>query len=293
MTARKVWVEAALNGPWGQLRQPLIPSTVEDIVADGIACARAGAAIIHVHAYDERGAAQTFDWQVYARIIGGIRAKVDVPVYPSIPSASLAPGGAETSPVARFAHTEELARRGLLELAVVDPGSVNFASFADIPAGLPGHVYLNPEADIRHGLALAARHGFHPGYAIYEPGFTRLGAALWRATPGCPRPLYRFMFSDGFAWGFPPQPFGLEAHARHLEHEAPGSPWMAAGLDVDILSLIPEVVRQGGHIRVGLEDAPFGTTMGNVLWVEEAVALIRSHGAEPATAADVRAGLRA
>jgi len=293
MPARKVWIEAALNGPWGQARQPLIPSTVDDIVAEGIACAKAGAAIIHVHAYDARGAAQTFDWQAYARIIEGIRARVDVPVYPSIPSAALAPGGVETSPVARFAHTEELARRGLLELSVVDPGSVNFSSFAEMPAGRAGHVYLNPEADIRHGLALAARYGFHPGYAIYEPGFTRLGAALWRSTVACPRPLYRFMFSDGFAWGFPPRAFGLEAHARLLEHEAPGAPWMAAGLDVDILPLIPEVVRRGGHVRVGLEDAPLGTEKGNLRWVEEAVRLLQKSGAEPATAADVRAGLKA
>ncbi|HRD77979.1 MAG TPA: 3-keto-5-aminohexanoate cleavage protein, partial [Hyphomicrobiaceae bacterium] len=170
MAAHRVWIEAALNGPWGQARQPGIPSTVEAIVAEGIACASAGAAIIHVHAYDAPGTAQTFDWQVYARIIEGIRAKVDVPVYPSIPSAALAPGGEETSPAARFAHTEELARRGLLELSVVDPGSVNFASFNDVRLGRTGHVYLNPEPDIRYGLALAAKHGFHPGYAIYEPG---------------------------------------------------------------------------------------------------------------------------
>jgi 3-keto-5-aminohexanoate cleavage enzyme len=32
------------------------------------------------------GGPQTFDWQVYARIIAGIRAKIDVPVHPAIPS---------------------------------------------------------------------------------------------------------------------------------------------------------------------------------------------------------------
>src|SRR5215470_17435372 len=44
------------------------------IVGEGIACAAAGACIIHVHAYDG-GGPQTFDWQVYARIIEGIRAR--------------------------------------------------------------------------------------------------------------------------------------------------------------------------------------------------------------------------
>ena len=76
---RKVWIEAALNGAWSRAWQPGIPDTVEAIVAEGIACAQAGATIVHVHAYDG-GGPQTHDWQVYARIIEGIRAKVDVPI---------------------------------------------------------------------------------------------------------------------------------------------------------------------------------------------------------------------
>ena len=49
-----VWLEAALNGPWARTLQPGMPITVGELVSDGIVCARAGAAIIHVHAYDER-----------------------------------------------------------------------------------------------------------------------------------------------------------------------------------------------------------------------------------------------
>lgn len=41
----KVWVEAALNGAWGRDRQPAIPVSVDEIVADGIASARAGPAV--------------------------------------------------------------------------------------------------------------------------------------------------------------------------------------------------------------------------------------------------------
>ena len=177
---RKVWIEAALNGPWSRKRQPGIPDTVEAIVAEGIACAAAGACIIHVHAYDG-GGPQTFDWQVYARIIDGIRAKVDVPVYPSIPSAGIGVGPLPEEAAQRFAHVEALAARGLLEFAVIDPGSVNFTELAIGPDTPPAPTYLNPEAHVRHALAFAARYGFHPAYAIYEPGFTRAGAALARA----------------------------------------------------------------------------------------------------------------
>ena len=49
---RETWIEVALNGPWGQQRQPGIPIMVGDIVEQAVACANAGAAIVHVHAYD-------------------------------------------------------------------------------------------------------------------------------------------------------------------------------------------------------------------------------------------------
>jgi hypothetical protein len=34
----RIWLEAALNGPWGRSRRPDIPVIVEEIVADSIAC---------------------------------------------------------------------------------------------------------------------------------------------------------------------------------------------------------------------------------------------------------------
>src|SRR3979411_2056766 len=124
---RKVWIEAALNGAWSRALQPGIPDTIEAIIAEGVACARAGATIIHTHAYDG-GGPQTFDWQVYARIIEGIRSQIDVPVYPSYPGF-MSTTGIDSNPLAdataRFTHLEALAARGLLDFVLVDPGSVN------------------------------------------------------------------------------------------------------------------------------------------------------------------------
>lgn len=291
MTTPKVCIEVALNGPWSRALQPGIPDTVEAIVAEGIACASEGACIIHVHAYDG-GGQQTFDWQVYARIIEGIRARIDVPVYPSLPSPAIgrSPDAAEPGP--RFAHVEELARRGLLEFAVIDPGSVNFVDYRDVGSGKLGTLYANPESHIRHGLEFARRHRFHPAFAIYEPGFTRAGAALTRVI-GAPKPLYRFMFSETFAWGFPPQSAFLAAHIALLAHEDRGAPWMVAGLGVDIRPLIADAVRLGGHIRIGLEDAPFGTEVTNQQWLASAVSEVRRHGGEPADVTTMRSILAA
>jgi uncharacterized protein (DUF849 family) len=178
-------------------------------------------------------------------------------------------------------------------MTVVDPGSVNFSRLDLPPGSEAGFIYLNPEDHILKGLEVAAAHGLTPSYAIYEPGFTRMGAAFASRFPGLRQPLYRFMFSDAFAWGFPPREFALEAHLALLRETAPGAPWMVAGLGVDLRSLIPAAVAAGGHVRVGLEDAPFGCEQTNAALVEEAVRLIRAAGGEPAAATDVRQALAA
>ena len=290
-TSANTWLEVSLNGPWSRHRQPLIPISVEEIVNDGIACARAGAAIVHVHAYDESTGRQSEDVALYTAIIEGIRAEEDVIVYPTVPFAGSVDSPQMMTAQARYAHTETLARRGLLEWAVVDPGSTNITKLDEIPAGKEGFVYANPEAHIRRGLELAAEYGFHPGYAVYEPGFLRLGAALERAYPDVPQCIYRFMFSDGLSFGFPPAEYALDAFLQLLSTEAPAAAWMIAGLDVDITPLIARAVERGGHVRVGLEDAPFGARKTNVQMVEEAVRLIRSAGGEPASTRDVREAL--
>ena len=291
MTAGATWIEAALNGPWGRDRQPGIPVSVDEIVADGLAAASSGAAILHLHAYDAATGRQRDDWETYARIIEGIRARSDALVYPTIPLAGSAYADKEGGPGARFAHAEELARRGLIEIAVVDPGSVDFLRFDEAARPGAGFVYRNEPDEVRAGLQLCARHRVRPGYAIYEPGFTRLGAALARATPGVPTPIYRFMFSDEFAWGFPPRERYLDAHLALLAEAAPGAPWMAAGLGVDVRPLIAAAVDRGGHVRVGLEDAPWGSALSNKAWVEAAAQAVRAAGGEPATPAAVRAAL--
>jgi uncharacterized protein (DUF849 family) len=289
---KKTWLEVSLNGPWGRGRQPGIPVTVEEIMEQAVACANAGAAIVHVHAYDEATGRQKDDGELYARIITGIRSKVDVIVYPTIPTAGQ-PGhpGAQT-PQERYAHTQFLAQRGLLEWAAVDPGSVNFAYYDDLREDKTGFVYLNPEEHIRHGLDLARQFRFHPAYAIYEPGFLRLGATLyWRCSS--PAPIYRFMFSSGFTFSFPPDDYGLTAYLTLMDQVAPGAQWMVGGLSVDVLPLIPRTVMEGGHVRVGLEDAPFGSERTNLQWVEAAVKAIDNAGGTLASAPDVRAVLQA
>ncbi|WP_375459925.1 3-keto-5-aminohexanoate cleavage protein [uncultured Enterovirga sp.] len=273
----ETWLEVALNGPWGPDLQPGAPVSVEAIIREGIEVAEAGAAIIHFHAYDEATGRQRDDWDIYARIIEGIRSRVDIIAYPTIPLAGSGLGSYEPSAAAdRYRHVEELARRGLIEWTVCDPGTVNFTRFDRIGEGDRGFVYLNPGEHIREGLRIAAAHQIRPSYAIYEPGFARLGAGL--ATDDIPTPIYRLMFSDEFAWGFPPKDYALEAYLALLAEVAPGAPWMIAGLGVHVDPLIEATLARGGHLRVGLEDAPLGSGSSNLVLAEEAVRHMRRLG---------------
>jgi uncharacterized protein (DUF849 family) len=282
------WLEVALNGPWGE-GQPRAPLTAEECIEKGVACVEAGAAIVHVHAYDPVTGEQDDDADRYARIVEGIQSEVDAIVYPTLPPAG-APGTPDQTGAERFAHQDELGDRGLLEWGAVDPGSVNRSRYDAVAGDEPGFLYRNPEAHARAGLEVAECHDSTPAYAIYEPGFVRLGAALADRYDTAP-PVYRFMFTDDYTFGYPPEPYALESYLELLASEAGDVPWMVSGLGVDVTPLIEVAVERGGHVRVGLEDAPLGSGRTNVEWVEHARREIEAAGGSLATAAEVREAL--
>ena len=291
--AAPTWLEVSLNGPWSRTKQPKIPVLADEIVDDAMRCVDAGAAILHFHAYDPVTGRQRDDYDIYAPIIERIRAKADVICYPTLPFAGSIDAPNPLTPSQRFEAVEKLLHAGLIEWAVVDPGSTHITHLDDVPTGKEGFIYANPESHIRHGLALAQKHNITPSYAIYEPGFMRLGAALHKAYPGAPVPMYRLMFSDHIAFGFPPVDWALEAYLKLLALEAPNAPWMVAGLGVEIEPLIRMAVERGGHVRVGLEDAPMGCALGNLELTRRAARMIEGAGGRLATTAEVRAGLKA
>jgi 3-keto-5-aminohexanoate cleavage enzyme len=276
--AKKTWIEVALNGAMGRKTQPGIPVTAEEIVSDGVGCIQAGAAILHAHPLDPNSTRQNDDLQLCVQFASEIKNKVDAIIYPGL--------------ILNSRNVEELTRHGLLEWAAIDPGSTNFLPLDKGPEPMFNDgVYANPIPNTVKALSLAAKHQLHPSYACFEPGFIRIGAELHRMNPQTPVPIYRYMFSSGFAFGFPPEIWALEAYVKLTEQVAPGAPWMVAGLAVDVLPLVPAVVAMGGHLRVGLEDAPYNRPDSNIKLVEKAVDAVQRAGGEPATASEVRISL--
>lgn len=285
---KKTWIEVALNGGFRRT-QPRTPVTADEIISEGIACVRAGAAIVHAHTLDPRTGRQDNDVENCAAFISGIKAQADAIVYPT----AVPPGRAEWRE--RYGTIAELARRGLAEWGFIDPGSVNL--WRTDAAGAPEYgddraIYANSPGFVEYQMQLAEQHQFHPTYACYEPGFVRHGAMLHRRHPRTPAPVYRFMFSSEFTFSFPPEVWALEAYVKLVQEVAPGAQWMVAGIGVDVIPLIPAIVAMGGHVRVGLEDAPHNTTHSNLQMVEAAVSAIRKAGGEPASASEVRAALK-
>lgn len=274
-------LEVALNGPWGRERQPRMPISVREIVNEAVQCAEAGASVVHVHPYDEKTGRQCDELDLYLRIIEGVRERSNVPVVPTAPFVN-------DGDLTRYSVSEELARRGLIEWAAIDPGSCNIARFDDIKAGRPGFVYRNEEESVDAALSMAQRHAITAAYACYEPGFVRLGAALHARYPRAPYPLYRLMFSDQFTFGFPPEIQAMDAYQWQLERYAPQAPVMVAGLGVNVMPLIPSAVQRGWHVRVGLEDAHFGCPHSNLELTRQAIRAIEATGARVATFAEAR-----
>ena len=291
MNRGQVCVEVALNGAWTQRVQPRMPITPQQIISEALACAEAGASVVHFHAYDAASGEQTTELDVVAGILEGIRARADVIAYPTIRYLSNAQQIQADAGQLRNAHVPALAQRGLLEWLVIDPGSFNLVSTRDVQRRKPGAVDINMPDAIRHALAIATTHRLHPGLAIYEPGYLRLAAALIQAADDVPAPLYRLMFSDQFTFGFPPTPLALRAYLALLADLAPDVPWMMAGLGVDLRALIPLAVELGGHVRVGLEDWTLGSSETNLDLVTQAVRQISQAGGKTASAAEVRRGL--
>ena len=283
-----VIIEAALNGITSRGRNAHVPITPAELAQDAIACVDAGATVVHTHAHnfgapvDELVAAYA---ECYSPVLD---ARPGTILYPTI--------GGGASSAERFHHVVELASSGLIRASFLDPGSVNLGGVGS--DGLPppmDYVYTNTFNDTRYGVDVCNRHGLGPSVAVFEPGFLQVVLAYHEAGALPRGTLVKLYFAGGgyvtggrALWGVPPIEEGLDLYLAMLGDT--GIPWAIALIDGDVLShpLTTRALERGGHLRVGLEDAPRAAS-GNVRLVEAAAALCASVGRPVATLADTEA----
>ncbi|MDN5918371.1 MAG: 3-keto-5-aminohexanoate cleavage protein [Pseudonocardia sp.] len=283
-----VILELALNGATPRERNPHVPRSPAEIADVACAGLEAGAAIVHNHndepMFTEDGVHAVEPYlQAWA------------PVLERFPDALLYPtmaAGARGIPVQRrWAHVEELARRGLGGLSLVDPGSVNVGLTADgrTPAAAAAGPYQNSIDDTEYMFARSAELGAGPSISIFEPGFLRTALTLHRHGRVPPGAIVKLYFAQDLQFGLPPTRTALEAYLELLEPS--GLPWSVAVLGGDVVGsgLAELAIRLGGHVRVGLEDYAGSATRSNAQLLDGALRLLDQLGRVPATPAEARA----
>jgi 3-keto-5-aminohexanoate cleavage enzyme len=278
MSDDAVIIEVAVNGGTTKAKNPHVPITEDELVADALACFDAGAAIVHHHIAGSGlsgvDAAEAY-LGVWRRVLP---ERPDALWYPTI---NIGPSSHW------YDHIAPLAASGLLRMSLSDPGSVNLGGRTDgVPSG--SFVYANSFDSIAHQFALCREHGLGPSIAVYEPGFLRVVLAYHEAgvlPAGCFVKLY--LSADrglvGAPFGLPPTRRALDAYLELLE--GTGLTWAvsAVGADVTALDVCAAALDAGGHIHVGLEFFGGERQPTNVELVDAAVKAAADAGRPVAT----------
>ncbi len=256
---------AVCGGEHGREATPHLPITPAEI-ADAIRGARAaGAAIAHVHVFDEAGR-PTHEAGRYTEVLEHL-GDCDVVV-----NLTTAPGGTPT-------EDQRLEALQALRPAIAsfDAGSMNFGD----------GVFENSPAFLRR-LALAMQEaGTRPEVEVFDEGM--LATCLRFHDEGLLEDPLWCQFVLGV-------PGGAPAHARTLVHLVgglpPGTPWSVTGIGRWSVPMALHAIAMGGHVRVGLEDtirfSAERLATSNAELVARVATLARTAGRELATPDQVR-----
>jgi uncharacterized protein (DUF849 family) len=280
-----VIVEVGQNEFTTKAQNPNVPYGPEEVAADAVACAAAGAAVVHFHARDGGGEQDWSGTARYRQALDLIAGSSDVVAYPSYfgdhshvwALAAQAPGGAG-SILASYDVPQE----------VVGPRLWNedACRFEDPPFDtVGGAAPPDPLGEMR-------RLGVHPTVNVFDVGEARWLALAVRAGL-FPTPLYVKLFlCEQLVTGPFPDEHGIDAYTSQLspdlDLECTIVPYTMMRAD-RAETLLRAALDRGLHVRVGIGDSPYAhPDATNAELVARAVELVRAAGYEPATPAAVR-----
>jgi uncharacterized protein (DUF849 family) len=284
--SRPVIITCALTGgaPYTG-KNKAVPVTPQEIADSGIAAARAGAAIVHVHVRDPETGQASMRPELYRETVRRIRdSGVDVIINLTTgPGARFSPsdedprvGGPGTTMrpwPERVVHIEELKP----EVCSLDVGSMNFGEY----------VFVNTPAHLRKMAEAIKATGTKPELEVFDLGHVRLARRL--IDDGLVEPPPLFQICLGIAWGAPATPETMLAMRDQLP---PGALWAGFGIGPMQFPMVAQAVLLGGHVRVGLEDNLYlrrgVPAPSNAALVEQAVKIVDQLGEQPALVSEAR-----
>lgn len=291
MTTKKLIIEVRMNEYAGRSVNPNVPWSAGELAQDCAEVEQAGAAIVHFHARQPNGDPD-FSADGYGRAITAIRARSSVLLSPTLGQIHVQ-GDAE-----RLRHIVELARNPETrpDLVPIDTGSSNIDRY---DAGrndfdTRNKVYINRTETTEAFIAQVRQLGMREHICAWTIPFARTAEALYRMGR-LSDPLW-MMFTlceGGILGGHPGTEAGLRAFLDNLDPAIP-TEWSACCKEGDLLSLVPFVVKQGGHVSIGIGDYAYPElgTPGNADVVRRVVEIARALGREPASPDEARAMLK-
>lgn len=282
--SRKVILTCAVTGaaPLGK-NSRYVPVRPEEIAAEALAAARAGAAMVHLHVRDPETGLQSMDIALYRDLVARIRdAGTDAIINLTTgPGARYDPPVDEPSTATTIVKTPRLRTQHVLalrpEVCSFDVATMNFNASAMV--NTPSHLLAM--------AALIAEAGATPELEVFDLG--HVGLALQLLKDGHVPANAFFQFCLGVKGGAPATTEAMLAMKGLLP---PGTVWSAFGIGRSQFPMVAQSVILGGHCRVGLEDNLFLgegiLSPGNAPLVERAVSIIENLGASVATPAEAR-----
>ena len=254
---KKLIITAALCGAGPTKKQtPCVPITPEEIAADAVACAKAGAAVIHIHVRDENGV-NSMDTKRFCQVVDLVReecgkAGVD-------PVLNLTTSGSKWPEDIRRAHLPILKP----EMCSYDPGTMNWAN---------SYIFSNSPAFLEQLGHDTQELGIKPECEIFDGGM--MGNVDYYVKKGVLKGPIHYQFVLGVAGGMRGNADSL---AFLLPKMQPGSTWSITGIGRDHMPCMLLGLAEGcDGLRVGLEDNILmekGVLATNVSLVERAVKL--------------------
>ncbi|MGP5164528.1 3-keto-5-aminohexanoate cleavage protein [Arthrobacter rhombi] len=284
---RKVIVTCALTGAGDTTsKSEYVPVTPDEIAADAIAAARAGASVVHIHVRDPETKQGSRDTELYREVVRQIKESDvdpvinltagmggDLVVDPSEPTVQL-PGTDLVSGLERLAHVEELRP----EICTIDCGSLNF--------GEGSNLYVSTPDMLREGAARIKELGVKPEMEIFDTGNLWFANVMVEEGLIAPPPLYQLCM--GIPYGAPVDPALLQAMVNLLPE---GAQWTSFAIGRNQLPWVAQSVLLGGHVRVGLEDNLYlskGVKATNAQLTERAIGIVTGMGSSVATPDEAR-----
>ena len=257
--ANKVIITCAVTGAiHTPSMSPYLPVTPEEIADAAIGAARAGAAIVHLHAREPKDGRPTQDPKMFLRFLPKIKAASDVVI-------NLTTGGAPTMTIEdRLQPALQLKP----EVASLNMGSMNFGLYEMIPrvkewkydwekpylAGSDDRIFKNTFKDIAHILESCSNNETRFEIECYDIG--HLYTAAHFLDRGLVKPPLFIQSVFGIRGGIGPHPEDV-LHMRRTADRLFGDQyqWSVLGGGRNQMYIATQSAVMGGNVRVGLEDS--------------------------------------